>query len=64
MRRWSCLRDGLRKEKIEETAEKESLDDPDTLEWMSRYVAETRMFLATLKSDLSLVDNRQQKPEN
>ena len=33
---------------------KESLDDPDTLEWMSRYVAETRMFLANLKSDLSL----------
>lgn len=28
MRRWSCLRDGLRKEKIKETAEKESLDEP------------------------------------
>ena len=32
---------------------RESLDDPDTLDWMSRYVAETRMYLGTLKSDLS-----------
>lgn len=29
MQRWSCLRNGLRrKEKIKETAEKESLDEP------------------------------------
>ncbi|MBP1540837.1 MAG: hypothetical protein ILA25_01540 [Prevotella sp.] len=51
-------------EVLNEFVVKESLDDPDTLGWMSRYVAETRMFLATLKSDLSLSDNRQQKPEN
>ena len=41
-------------EVLNEFVVKESLNDPDTLEWMSRYVAETRMFLATLKSDLSL----------
>jgi len=40
-------------EVLNELTVKESLDDPDTLEWMSRYVAETRMFLATLKSDLT-----------
>ena len=40
-------------EVLNELTVKESLDDPDTLEWMSRYVAETRMFLSTLKSDLS-----------
>ncbi len=40
-------------EVLNELTVKESLNDPNTLEWMSRYVAETRMFLATLKSDLS-----------
>ena len=40
-------------EVLNELTVRESLDDPDTLGWMSRYVAETRMFLATLKSDLS-----------
>ena len=40
-------------EVLNELTVKESLDDPNTLEWMSRYVAETRMFLANLKSDLS-----------
>lgn len=40
-------------EVLNEFVVKESLNDPNTLEWMSRYVAETRMFLATLKSDLS-----------
>lgn len=41
-------------EVLNELTVKESLDDPDTLDWMSRYIAETRMYLATLKSDLSL----------
>ena len=41
-------------EVLNEFVVKESLDDPDTLDWMSRYIAETRMYLATLKSDLSL----------
>ena len=40
-------------EVLNEFVVKESLNDPNTLEWMSRYVAETRMFLANLKSDLS-----------
>ena len=40
-------------EVLNELTVRESLDDPNTLGWMSRYVAETRMFLATLKSDLS-----------
>ena len=40
-------------EVLNEFVVKESLIDPNTLEWMSRYIAETRMFLATLKSDLS-----------
>lgn len=40
-------------EVLNEFVVKESLNDPNTLEWMSRYIAETRMFLATLKSDLS-----------
>ena len=40
-------------EVLNELTVKESLNDPNTLEWMSRYVAEARMFLATLKSDLS-----------
>ena len=40
-------------EVLNEFVVKESLNDPNTLEWMSRYVAETRMFLSTLKSDLS-----------
>ena len=40
-------------EVLNELTVKESLNDPNTLEWMSRYVAETRMFLETLKSDLS-----------
>ena len=40
-------------EVLNELTVRKSLDDPDTLGWMSRYVAETRMFLATLKSDLS-----------
>lgn len=40
-------------EVLNEFVVKESLNDPITLEWMSRYVAETRMFLSTLKSDLS-----------
>lgn len=40
-------------EVLNELTVKESLNDPNTLEWMSRYVAETRMFLATLKSDLT-----------
>lgn len=39
-------------EVLNELTVRESLDDPDTLVWMSRYVAEARMFLATLKSDL------------
>ena len=40
-------------EVLNELTVKESLNDPNTLEWMSRYVAETRMFLSNLKSDLS-----------
>ena len=40
-------------EVLNEFVVKESLNDPNTLEWMSRYVAETRMFLSNLKSDLS-----------
>lgn len=40
-------------EVLNELTVKESLNDPNTLEWMSRYVAETRMYLGTLKSDLS-----------
>lgn len=40
-------------EVINELIVRESLDDPDTLGWMSSYVAETRMFLGTLKSYLS-----------
>ncbi len=40
-------------EVLNEFVVKESLNNPNTLEWMSRYVAETRMFLSTLKSDLS-----------
>jgi len=40
-------------EVLNEFVVKESLNDPNTLEWMSRYIAETRMYLATLKSDLS-----------
>ena len=40
-------------EVLNELTVRESLDDPDTLGWMSRYIAETRMFLATLKSDLN-----------
>ena len=40
-------------EVLNEFVVKESLNDPNTLEWMSRYVAETRMFLSTLKSDLT-----------
>ena len=40
-------------EVLNEFVVKESLDDPDTLGWMSSYVAETRMFLGTLKSYLS-----------
>ena len=40
-------------EVLNELTVREAFDDPDTLGWMSRYVEETRMFLATLKSDLS-----------
>lgn len=40
-------------EVLNELVVKESLDDPDTLEWMSSYVAETRMYLGALKSDLT-----------
>ena len=41
-------------EVLNELTVRESLDDPDTLDWMSRYIAETRMYLAILKSDLDL----------
>ena len=40
-------------EVLNELTVRESLYDPDTLGWMSRYIAETRMFLGTLKSDLN-----------
>jgi len=40
-------------EVLNELTVSESIDDPDTFGWMARYVAETRIFLATLKSDLS-----------
>ena len=40
-------------EVLNELTVREALDDLDTLGWMSRYVAEARMFLGTLKSDFS-----------
>ena len=42
-------------EVFNELVVKESLDDPETLEWMSSYIAETRMYLGALKSDLTPV---------
>lgn len=42
-------------EVLNELVVKESLDDSETLEWMSSYIAETRMYLGALKSDLTPV---------
>lgn len=42
-------------EVLNELVIKESLDDPSTLEWMSNYVVETRMYLAALKFNFTPV---------
>lgn len=42
-------------EVLNELVVNESLDDPETREWMSSYIAQTRMYLGALKSDLTPV---------
>ena len=42
-------------EVLNELVVNESLDDSETREWMSSYIAQTRMYLAALKSDLTPV---------
>jgi len=39
-------------EVLNELVTNETLDDPETLQWMATYVAEARMFLAMLASDM------------
>lgn len=42
-------------EVLNELVVNESLDDPEAREWMSSYIAQTRMYLGALKSDLTPV---------